>query len=140
MNKKLDVIKIFLLCPISDEQKPINEYIHLKKHLYFNLQHHFFLDEKIKNILTLLNLPSFSKLNLFQLVKNSSLLLHNYSLLFWIRLNDLESNFKTSNLIYEETSWYDPQVWEKSFFILKNDRLINLLIIRPILKRNVFFF
>jgi hypothetical protein len=140
MDKKIDLIKIFLLCPIPDEQKPINLYINLKKYLYFNLQNHFFFDEKIKNVLTLFNFQSFSKLNFFLQLKNFYQLLYNSSFLFWIRLNDLKSNFKKSNLIYEETSWYDPQFWEKSFFIIKNDRLITLLIIQPILKRDFFFF
>ena len=30
-------IKIFLLCPIPDDQKPINEYINLKENDFTNL-------------------------------------------------------------------------------------------------------
>ena len=30
-------IKIFLLCPIPDDQKPINEYINLKENSFTNL-------------------------------------------------------------------------------------------------------
>ena len=37
-------IKIFLLCPIPDDQKPINEYINLKENDWTNL---IFLSNKI---------------------------------------------------------------------------------------------
>ena len=59
--------------------------------------------------------------------------------LFYFSLKELEKNLQNPNIIYEEASWYDTQIWQKKFFILKNDRLINLLIIKPNLKQNFLF-
>jgi len=43
-------------------------------------------------------------------------------LIRWITINQ---KFQNSRLIYEEASWYDGQIWEKPFFLIKNDKLIS---------------
>jgi hypothetical protein len=175
MNEKLNKIKIFLLCPIPDEQKPINEYINFRISLnnYFKKQDLFkyYLSDQIKNDLNLYTLTIFNQFQMFltdkkQLnftFKTKSLIYQEFKkvdqnfvnffkikqffeflkncfpfwFLFWsIRLIDLENRFHQSKLIYEETSWYDGQIWEKPFFSIKNDRFLSLLIIQPILKKN----
>jgi hypothetical protein len=45
------------------------------------------------------------------------------------------TKFKQSAfLFYEEASWYDGQIWEKPFFLIKNDKLISTQKIEPILE------
>jgi hypothetical protein len=52
-------------------------------------------------------------------------------LIRWITINQ---KFQNSRLIYEEASWYDGQIWEKPFFLIKNDKLISTQKIEPILE------
>jgi hypothetical protein len=51
------------------------------------------------------------------------------------RWKQVEKEFNEPRLFYEEASWYDGQVWEKPFSILKNDKLISTQKIKPILER-----
>jgi hypothetical protein len=105
MIQKINPIKIFLLCPIPEEQKPISEYINLKK---------YFL-KKIDS----------------QLKQNSQNMFLFFSRFFLIiRWKEIEKRFNQSSLVYEEGSWYDGQIWEKSFSMIKNDRLLNSQIIQ----------
>lgn len=164
-------IKIFLLCPIPEDQKPINEYINFKENfltnwtkfsqkkymkalfftyfLFFTLFSLFSLNE----IIILLKKTDF---NLFSLKKEifnwllikfflsflSIFLFLNMILFRWITIN---KRFKNPRLIYEEASWYDGQIWEKPFFLMKNDKLISSQKIEPIIQRLIrtnfnFFF
>ena len=66
----------------------------------------------------------------------------NMILFRWITIN---KRFKNPRLIYEEASWYDGQIWEKPFFLMKNDKLISSQKIEPIIQRLIrtnfnFFF
>tara|TARA_B110000503_G_C6796818_1_gene269452 strand:+ start:170 stop:373 length:204 start_codon:yes stop_codon:yes gene_type:complete len=40
-----------------------------------------------------------------------------------------------SRVFYEEASWFDGKIWEKPFFLIKNDKLLSSQKIQPILKR-----
>jgi hypothetical protein len=137
MKKKSKSISSFLFCPLNSNQRPINDYIDLKENLNFKQDKNYF---------------SFLKANK-QLLFNkeqknfwfSFFVDHFKQIIFYFPLKELEKNLENANIIYEESSWYDTQIWQKEFFILKNDRLLNLLIIQPILKQNsliisTFFF
>lgn len=84
MKPKLNSIKIFLLCPIPEEQKPIADYIQYL---------------------------SFQK----TLWKNPFLFFRSY---------EIQKRLKEPNVFYEEGSWFDGQIWEKPFYVIKNDRLL----------------
>jgi hypothetical protein len=100
MKPTINSIKIYLLCPIPDEQKPITEYINLKKYL---------------------NQPFLS-------------------FFFLLRWKDIEKRLNDPCVIYEEASWYDGQIWDKPFSIIKNDRLLSTQIIQPFLKKMINLF
>jgi hypothetical protein len=53
----------------------------------------------------------------------------------YIRWKQVQKRFSNSRLFYEEASWYDGQIWEKPFSIIKNDRLVSSQKILPVLKR-----
>ena len=55
--------------------------------------------------------------------------------LIFSRWKQIEKDFNEPRLFYEEASWYDGQIWEKPFSILKNDKLISTQKIKPILER-----
>jgi hypothetical protein len=138
-------IKIFLLCPIPDDQKPISEYINLKENNFtnfFSLSQKKYLFQIFKNFLFffIFSIPIIFlfKLNNEFLLFNCFfsinflifLFLINFS--FWLQLF---KKFRSSRLFYEEGSWYDGQFWEKPMELIKNDKLIANQKIKPILKR-----
>jgi hypothetical protein len=52
-------------------------------------------------------------------------------------LKDLETKFNKSTLFYEEASWYDGQIWNKPLSIIKNDRLLKIKEINPLVNKNL---
>jgi hypothetical protein len=132
MNKKINLIKIFLLCPVPEEQKPINKYLNLKKYLSNNYQNPIF----VKKYTTSIQIKLFNFFNLiFKKIKS-----FNFNFFLFFRLDEIIKCFKQSFVIYEETSWYDAEIWEKPFPIIKNDRLISSQIIWPYFKKLLFLF
>jgi hypothetical protein len=53
----------------------------------------------------------------------------------YFRWKDIQLHFNKSRVFYEEASWFDGQIWEKPFFLIKNDKLISTQKIQPILQR-----
>jgi hypothetical protein len=138
-------IKIFLLCPIPDDQKPINEYINLKENDFTNLMllsNKNYLSKIFMNFLVAFGLSTPIS---FLFKVNNQLFLFNsfYSISFLIinflinlsRWSQLLKRFRSSRLFYEEGSWYDGQYWEKPIELIKNDKLLTSQKIKPILKR-----
>ena len=124
-------IKIFLLCPIPDDQKPINEYINLKENDFTNfmlLSRKNYFSKLFINFLVgfVLSIPlSF----LFNVSNQLFLYSTSYSISFLIlnffinlsRWSQLLKRLRNSRLFYEEGSWYDGQYWEKPLELIKND-------------------
>jgi hypothetical protein len=52
-----------------------------------------------------------------------------------VRYSDIENRFSKSFVVYEESSWYDGQIWQKPISILKIDNLIQSQKIKPVLDR-----
>ena len=138
-------IKIFLLCPIPDDQKPINEYINLKENDFTNLmllsKKNYFSKIFINFLIGFVLATPLT----FLFNVNSQLFVYNsfYSISFLIvnffinlsRWSQLLKRFRSSRLFYEEGSWYDGQYWEKPLELIKNDKLLTSQKIKPILKR-----
>jgi len=149
-----------LLCPIPEDQKPISEYIEVKENTLINWTGFSFVEYKSK--LVFLYFFSFLFLFLFQLsIQADTIYFFNINLKFLkiiskifleslqnsfnlstfilylllTRWKELGKRFYVSQLFYEESSWFDGQIWEKAFFILKNDRLLFSQKITPIIKR-----
>jgi len=138
-------IKVFLLCPIPDDQKPINEYLNLIENNFSNL---LLLSNKNYLFQLFLNLVGFfilatpfsflfkleNDLFLFNLFFSINFLILIFLINFFRWFQVLE-RFRSSRLFYEEGSWYDGQYWEKPLEIIKNDKLICHQKIKPILTR-----
>jgi hypothetical protein len=146
-------IKIFLLCPIPEDQKPINEYISLKennltnwitvvKRKYLGTLFQIFLTlflicltftfEGIESVNQLF--ATLQETSLFSLIMLNFLVI--YVLSNW---KQVDNRFNTSRLIYEEGSWYTSEIWEKPISLIKSDKLISTQILQPILLRNLQF-
>ena len=141
-------IKIFLLCPIPEEQKPINEYINLKDNFLTNLLtfkskkkyigfYSFFLFFFF-SILTTNNFDSHSPKIIFLTIFLTNLIFLIFYLSLFNRWKNLENRFNNSRVIYEEGSWYDAQIWEKPFLLIKNDKLILNQKIIPTVEKILF--
>jgi len=139
-------IKLFLLCPVPEDQKPINEYIGLKENPLTNwttLSKRNYSTKVIRffgSLFSLFSLFTFSQMSFWfdWIVSNIFwtllCLIFFYFVLLW-RWNQVKSRFNESRLFYEEASWYDGQIWEKPFLLIKNDRLIVTQKIQPIIER-----
>ena len=53
----------------------------------------------------------------------------------YVNWYQIKSRFDVSRLVYEESSWYDTQIWEKPFLLIKNDKLLKTQKIQPIIQR-----
>lgn len=146
MNLK---IKIFLLCPVPEDQKPINEYIQLKQNELTNWL--TFSQEKYIQQLIIFGISFFLFFSIFRfsefkdanylpewIFQNlffTSFLLLALLLINFFRWKQTFSRLQTARLFYEEASWYDGQMWEKPFSILKNDKILSTIKIQKILER-----
>jgi hypothetical protein len=142
-------IKVFLLCPVPEDQKPINVYIGLKENpltSWTTLSNRNY-DKKILSLASFLllgicffRLPFLQEINYFLEWTLINCFLSITFLIFlliviFFRWKQVEQDFNQPRLFYEEGSWYDGQMWEKPFAILKNDRLISTQKVQPILQR-----
>jgi len=71
---------------------------------------------------------------LANLLITTTLLITFFFVLIW-RWNEIKKRLNQSRLFYEEASWYDGQIWEKPFIILKNDRLLMDQKVSPVIRR-----
>lgn len=136
-------IKTFLLCPVPDDQKPINEYLNLKENKFLNWgslnsnKNKKFLGTVFLTFFSFFSISEFqifSFKTFFEILFNTLIVIQFFLLVILIRWTTINQKFQNSRLIYEEASWYDGQIWEKPFFLIKNDKLISTQKIEPILE------
>ena len=134
-------------CPVPREQQPTNEFIELSKSIIFSWP-------KTKKSL-ILGLIKFwlSAFVLFLVISSGSIyfktsllkyiLLSFFSslsipLLISIRLylgwNHIFNRLISEKVEYEESGWYDGQVWEKPLVLKEKESLIASIEVKPILK------
>ena len=141
-------IKIFLFCPVPENQKPINEFLQFQENSFFN--NFFIKNKKFLNFLFLISFCFFYSLLFSNFILNLlKILLISISFFFFtfffstfFRLFLLENRLNQGRLIYEEGSWYEIQIWEKPLLLIKNDRLITTQRLQPIIQeiyKNIIF-
>jgi hypothetical protein len=136
-------IKIFLLCPVPEDQKPINQYINMKENSFLNWTM-FSFQKYIFQIISgfsllfplflicFLNFTPFSVLEIGKIFVISSTI---FFLLLYLRWSDINQRLIQARVFYEEASWFDGKIWEKPFFLIKNDKLLSAHKIEPIRQR-----
>jgi hypothetical protein len=137
-------IKIFLLCPVPEDQKPINEYIALKENFFTSwtalsnadyIKRCLFFFFSSISFISLFNLNELTKDFFHPFLTNlliSSFFNFIFFLIVLLRIYAIEKRFTIARLFYEEASWYDGQIWEKPTTLIKNDKLINQYFLNPI--------
>jgi len=136
-------------CPVPQEQQPINEYEALKNAWLLGwgtlpladygrkLAWVGFLVASLTSPIAAASFPPTKYLLPFILatflgVAIALALLLVRIFLGWFYIGD---RLKSARVIYEESGWYDGQVWDKPEPILVRDQLIYQYQVKPILKR-----
>ena len=140
-------------CPVPREQQPTNEFIELSKSKIFSWP-------KTKKSLILILIKFWvGAFVLFIVISSGSIyfkksllryiLLSFFSslsipLLILIRLylgwNHIFNRLTSEKVEYEESGWYDGQVWEKPLVLKEKESLIASIEVKPILKNLIQIF
>ena len=140
-------------CPVPREQQPTNEYIELSKSIIFSWP-------KTKKSLILVLIKFWAcAFVLFLFISSGSIyfqtsllkyiLLSMFSslsipLLITIRLylgwNHVFKRLTSERIEYEESGWYDGQVWIKPLVLKEKESLIASIEVKPILKNLIQIF
>ena len=135
-------------CPVPKEQQPTNEYLELSSSMFFSLPKS---NKKYTLALVIIWLICFL---LFLIISSGSIyfsennlkyvlisLLSSLSapLLISIRLllgwNHIYKRLISEKVEYEESGWYDGQIWTKPIQLKEKECLIAFLEVKPILKK-----
>jgi hypothetical protein len=137
------------VCPVPKDQRPLNEYKKLKesnnffwciqdKNSYLQFLAIIFIVSFILSALTLV-ISSFSLTNIKYFFISSILVALLIVTIFCLRSylgwQYIYSRLMEATVAYEESGWYDGQVWVKPPEILLQDRLIGTYEIYPGLQR-----
>jgi hypothetical protein len=136
-------------CPVPTEQQPINEYGQLKDSWFFGWTSLEGLGYWRKLIwlgfwgwvfASPISAASFppQKLTILFILSSffgSFVLLILVLLRLYLGWNYIRDRLKCEQVIYEESGWYDGQIWQKPTTVLNRDRLIVSYEIEPIIKR-----
>ena len=134
-------------CPVPREQQPTNEYIELSKSLFFSWP------KTKKSLIIVLIKFWLGAFVLFLVISSGSVyfktsllkyvLLSFFSslsipLLISVRLylgwNHVFQRLTSERIEYEESGWYDGQVWIKPLTLKERESLIASVEVKPILK------
>ena len=134
-------------CPVPKEQQPTNEFLELSNSRLFALAKS---NEKFSIILISTWLVTFL---IFLVISSGSSYFHTYllryiflsffgslsvPLLITIRLflgwNHIYKRLTSEIIEYEESGWYDGQIWNKPIELKEKESLIASIEVKPILK------
>ena len=137
------------LCPVPFDQQPLNEYISLKKSCFFSWS----ILEFDKYLNTILNIFVFLFLlfvpfvfsimpyhtSWLQLIFLNTSIVDFIFIIIFVRLylgwSYIIKRLVSATVFYEESGWYDGQIWIKTVESLTKDRLIGLYEVTPFIKR-----
>ena len=134
-------------CPVPREQQPTNEFIELSRSIIFSWP-------KTKKSLTIELIKFWVGAFILFLVISSGSVYFKTSLLRYILLslfsslsipllisirlylgwNHVFKRLTSERVEYEESGWYDGQVWEKPLVLKEKESLIASIEVKPILK------
>ena len=140
-------------CPVPREQQPTNEFIELSKSKIFSWP-------KTKKSLILILIKFWVGAFVLFLVISSGSVYFKTSLLKYILLsffsslsipllisirlylgwNHIFNRLISEKVEYEESGWYDGQVWEKPLVLKEKESLIASIEVKPILKNLIQIF
>lgn len=136
-------------CPVPSEQLPLNEYQDLQESWFFRwatLENPRYLTKlawitiwswAIAAPIAAASFPLAKYFSQFLLISTAGAILLLFLVLLRLYLGwaYVSSRLMDSNVVYEESGWYDGQVWNKPTEVLTRDRLVATYQIQPLLKR-----
>ena len=140
-------------CPVPKEQQPTNEFIELSKSRVFSWP-------KTKKLLILVLIKFWLVTFVLFLIISSGSIYFQKSLLKYILLsffgslsvpllisirlylgwNHIFNRLISEKVEYEESGWYDGQIWEKPLGLKEKESLIASIEVKPILKNLIQIF
>lgn len=136
-------------CPVPFEQQPLNEYQELKESWFFRWSA-LGLPQFIRKLLWIWSwswlLAGPIAAASFPIAKHpaqfalagtagAALCLSLVLLRLYLGWTYIQSRLSAATIFYEESGWYDGQLWEKPPAMLAQDQLVVTYQIQPILKR-----
>ena len=134
-------------CPVPREQQPTNEFIELSKSKIFSCP------KTKKSLIFLLIKFWIGSFFLFLLISSGSIYFKTYflkyfllsffsslsipfliSLRLYLGWNHVFKRLTSERVEYEESGWYDGQVWIKPLVLKEKESLIASIEVKPILK------
>ncbi|MEY3435403.1 MAG: hypothetical protein RLZZ196_387 [Bacteroidota bacterium] len=138
-------------CPVPIDQQPMNEYLNLKESLFFCWTTETLNTYIIYTIFLILcsqalvlpfiisSIPQIERINpinivIYMNIFGNCLLILYFTRLYlgWLYVYD---RLIKASVSYEESGWYDGQIWVKTPNLLIQDKLIAEYQIFPLLKR-----
>lgn len=137
------------ICPVPFDQQPLNEFTSLKKSCFFSWS----LSSITKYFNTLfiiflclffglypfIYIICFNKNNILQVCKYDICTINFIFIIIFIRLylgwSYIVKRLVSSTIFYEESGWYDGQIWIKNIESITQDRLIGLYEVMPFINR-----
>lgn len=140
----MNVIKT--ICPVPKDQRPINEYLALKssfgfswttsdKTTYYKMSLKIYLTSLVLFFLILTSGQNFSIQILVYSLCSVSLIMFLFYLRLYLAWNYVYIRLMQATVAYEESGWYDGQVWVKSPEILIQDKLAGEYQVKPIIDK-----
>jgi Conserved in the green lineage and diatoms 27 len=151
------------ICPIPFDQQPLNEYIQLKQDILFRwstknttnfikkLVIIFLVIVITASIITILiaykNYMSFKLTMIYYNTIFATLIIKSILIRLYLGWSYVLKRLLSATVFYEESGWYDGQLWIKPAHVLIQDRLIGIYQVMPIMQKlkkffllNTFFF
>ena len=140
------------ICPVPFDQQPLNEFYQLKDSClfsYFGLKLHDYLYSifGVCCISALIFTPlsiAIKKTSLVQFFLIQSIFITFALVLVLVRLylgwSYVIKRLLSATIFYEESGWYDGQIWTKTAEMLTKDRLIGIYYVLPVLRRIKYTF
>nr|ASO75950.1 putative plastid protein 36 [Storeatula sp. CCMP1868] len=134
------------ICPVPQDQRPINEYLALKEAFGFswtvkNETNYYRTSFKIYFITLGIFVLTFNANNasiinvLVYSIFGVSSLLFIFYLRIYLGWNYVYTRLMQATVAYEESGWYDGQIWVKTPEILIKDKLAGQYQVKPILNK-----
>ena len=140
-------------CPVPREQQPTNEFIELSKSIFFSWP------KTKKSLILVLTKFWLAAFVVFLVISSGSVYFKasilKYTLLsffsslsiplliaikLYIGWNHVFKRLTSEKVEYEESGWYDGQVWLKPLILKEKESLIALIEVKPILKNLIQIF
>ena len=134
-------------CPVPKDQQPTNEFIELSKSKIFSLPKSkksfslILIKYWVGTFIIFLAISSGSvyfETSILKYILLSFFSSLSFPFLFSLRLylgwNHIFKRLTSEKIEYEESGWYDGQIWIKPLHLKEKESLIALLEVKPILK------